>query len=77
MEEESLLLHHPRAAPRRFNPKGKAWLPILHTQRGPWHFTALYSNTARAHDLKKTGDWVVLYRLSARTPPPVVRVRFP
>lgn len=51
----------PVIAPRRFNPEGKAWLPILHTQRGPWHFTALYSNTARAHDLKKTGDWVVLY----------------
>lgn len=51
----------PVIAPRRFNPEGKAWLPILHTQRGPWHFTALFSNTARAHDLKKTGDWVVLY----------------
>ena len=45
-------------APRRFNPDGKAWLPVLHTARGDWHFTALYSNTARAHDL---GDWVVIY----------------
>ena len=50
-----------KIAPRRFNPEGKAWLPILHTQRGDWHFTALYSNTARAHDLGKTNDWVVLY----------------
>jgi hypothetical protein len=50
-----------RIAPRRFNPTGEAWLPILHTQRGQWHFTALYSNTARAHELGKTNDWVVIY----------------
>jgi DNA uptake protein ComE-like DNA-binding protein len=48
-------------APKRFNPEGKAWLPILHTERGPWHFTALYSNTARAHDLRKTTDWVLIF----------------
>jgi putative hydrolase len=48
-------------APRRFNPEGRSWLPILHTQRGDWHFTALYSNTARAHELGRTQDWVVLY----------------
>jgi predicted flap endonuclease-1-like 5' DNA nuclease len=48
-------------APRRFNPRRRAWLPVLHTQRGPWHFTALYSNTARAHELGKTRDWVVIY----------------
>lgn len=51
----------PMIAPRRFNPRGEAWLPILHTRRGPWHFTALYSNTARAHALDRTRDWVVLY----------------
>jgi DNA polymerase (family X) len=50
-----------RIAPRRFNPQGTAWLPILHAQRGDWHFTALYSNTARAHDLGRTTDWVVIY----------------
>ncbi len=50
-----------KIAPRRFNPTGEAWLPILHSQRGDWHFTALFSNTARAHDLGKTDDWVVLY----------------
>lgn len=50
-----------KIAPRRFNPSGEAWLPILHAQRGDWHFTALFSNTARAHDLGKTDDWVVLY----------------
>jgi hypothetical protein len=48
-------------APKRFNPEGKAWLPVLHTRRGEWHFTALFSNTARAHELKRTDDWVVIY----------------
>lgn len=48
-------------APRRFNPEGRAWLPILHTSRGDRHYTALFSNTARAHELHKTGDWVVLF----------------
>jgi len=47
--------------PRRFNPEGEAWLPVLHTQRGGWHFSALYSNTARAHELGHTRDWVVVY----------------
>ena len=48
-------------APRRFNPTGEAWLPILHTRRGPRRYTALFSNTARAHRAAKTRDWVVLY----------------
>ncbi len=48
-------------APRRFNPQGESWLPILHTERGQWSFTALYSNTARAHELGKVHDWVVIY----------------
>jgi DNA polymerase (family 10) len=51
----------PTIAPRRFNPRGEAWLPVLHTQRAPWHFTALYSNTARAHELGREHDWVVVY----------------
>ena len=52
-------------APKRFNPKGEAWLPILHTERGPWHFTAApYSNTARAHELGKTADWVIVFYAS-------------
>ena len=50
-----------KIAPRRFNPGGEAWLPILHTERGHWHFTALFSNTARAHQLGRTHDWVVVY----------------
>lgn len=48
-------------APKRFNPKGNAWLPILHTERGLWHFTVLFSNTARAHELGKTADWVIVF----------------
>jgi DNA polymerase (family 10) len=51
----------PTIAPRRFNPDGKAWLAVLHTRGGDWHFTALYSNTATAHKLKRTHDWVVVY----------------
>jgi DNA polymerase (family 10) len=50
-----------RIAPHRFNPSGRRWLPVLHTERGPWHFTALFSNTARAHELGRTRDWVVVY----------------
>jgi hypothetical protein len=51
----------PTIAPRRFNPSNEAWLPILHTDREGWHFTALFSNTGRAHDLGRTRDWVVIY----------------
>lgn len=51
----------PLITPRRMNPEAKAWLPILHTQRGKTHFTALYSNTGRAHALGRTRDWVILY----------------
>jgi putative hydrolase len=48
-------------APKRFNPTREAWLPILHTERGPWHFSVLFSNTALAHSLGRTKDWVVVY----------------
>jgi putative hydrolase len=51
----------PKIAPRRFNPTGEAWLPVLHTRRGEWSFTALYSNTARAHELGKEHEWVVVF----------------
>lgn len=51
----------PLIAPRRFNPEGKAWLPILHSEHDEWHFTLLYSNTALAHELKRTHDWVIVY----------------
>lgn len=51
----------PRVAPRRFNPSGEAWLPVMHTERAGWSFTTLYSNTPRAHELGRTRDWVVIY----------------
>lgn len=47
--------------PRRFNPAEEAWLPVMHASHDPWHFTALFSNTAHAHQLKKTRDWVVIH----------------
>ncbi|REJ73088.1 MAG: DNA-binding protein [Acidobacteria bacterium] len=50
-----------KIAPRRFNPQQRAWLPVGHYRRGPWDFTALFSNTARAHELRRTHDWVILY----------------
>jgi putative hydrolase len=48
-------------APRRFNPTGARWLPVLHTTRDGHHFTAVFSNTARAHELGRTNDWVVIF----------------
>ncbi len=51
----------PRIAPRRNNPDGAAWLPIFHSLRDGWHFTALFSNTDRAHELDRVRDWVVIY----------------
>ncbi len=50
-----------KIAPRRFNPGGEAWLPVLETQRGARKYMVLFSNTARAHERGKTQDWVVLY----------------
>ena len=50
-----------KIAPRRFNPNREAWLPVLHTERDEWEFTAVFSNTARAHELNATRDWVVIY----------------
>ena len=50
-----------RIAPRRFNPEGTAWLPIMHDQEREWHVTLMYSNTARAHERGATHDWVVVY----------------
>lgn len=47
-------------SPQRHNPDGEAWLPLLHTERHAWRFTALFSNTARAHMLDRIHDWVVI-----------------
>ena len=51
----------PRISPQRNNPEGVAWLPILHSYEDGWHFTALFSNTDRAHELGRVRDWVVIY----------------
>lgn len=50
-----------KIAPKRFNPTGEAWLPVLHARRGKWDLTLLFSNTQKAHELRKTHDWVVIY----------------
>jgi len=50
-----------RIAPRRLNPAGEAWLPVLHTRRDGWNFTALFSNTERAHLLHRAHEWVVIF----------------
>jgi len=51
----------PRITPRRFNLNHEAWLPVMHVDRDGWSFTALFSNTALAHQLGHTHDWVILY----------------
>ncbi len=56
-----------RIAPPRFNPERAAWLPVLRTQRGSHQYTALFSNTPRAHALGRTDDWVVLYADDGRS----------
>src|SRR3954447_18307252 len=55
----------PRIAPRRFNPEGKAWMPVLNTRYGPWHFRAQLSNSERAHELHRTYDWVLVFYTGA------------
>jgi Holliday junction resolvasome RuvABC DNA-binding subunit len=50
-----------KIAPRRFNPRRERWLPVMSVEREGWSLDALFSNTARSHDLGKTDDWVVIY----------------
>jgi len=50
-----------KIAPKRFNPTGEAWLPIMHKRVRDYRITLLFSNTKRAHEKGKTRDWVVLY----------------
>jgi hypothetical protein len=49
-----------RITPRRFNPQHEPWLPLFVADRDGWRFRALFSNTALAHRLGKTHDWVVI-----------------
>lgn len=48
-------------SPRRFNPNGDVRIPILHAERAPWRFTALYSNSPNAHRFGRFGDWVIIF----------------
>ena len=48
-------------APKKLNPEGRAWLPILVIEHDGYKFTVMFSNTQTAHELKKTNDWVVVY----------------
>ncbi len=50
-------------APRRFNPTGEAWLPILRVKRHGRRYCAYYANTARSHQLDHLYDWVVVFCL--------------
>jgi hypothetical protein len=51
----------PTIAPRRFNPGQEPWLPLYREKRNGWLCRALFSNTALAHRLGQTQDWVVIY----------------
>ncbi|MFT5559009.1 MAG: putative hydrolase [Psychromonas sp.] len=51
----------PLITPKRFNPDNKAWLPTLHITLDHWHFTALFSNSERAHKLHHIFDWVIIF----------------
>ncbi|MBL8955093.1 MAG: DNA-binding protein [Myxococcaceae bacterium] len=51
----------PLISPVRMNPDHSAWLPVLHAEASGFTFTAMYSNTPRAHRLGRTHDWVVIY----------------
>jgi Helix-hairpin-helix domain len=48
--------------PSQHNPAHESWLPIMHAERDGRHYTAMYSNTAKAHQLHATHDWVVIFR---------------
>lgn len=49
-----------KIAPRRFNPRHEAWLPVMHHLQNGWSFDVMFSNTWRAHQLGHCDDWVVV-----------------
>lgn len=51
----------PRIAPRHFNPEGERWLGVARNDVKGWKMKALFSNTALAHRVGRTRDWVVIY----------------
>jgi DNA polymerase (family 10) len=50
----------PTVSPRRFNPENEPWLPVYQANRAGWRCRAIFSNTALAHRLGQTHDWVVI-----------------
>ncbi len=42
-------------------PRAPPGCPVLHSYEDGWHFTTLFSNTDRAHELGRVRDWVVVY----------------
>lgn len=48
--------------PSQQNPSHESWLPIMHTDRDGRHYTALFSNTPKAHQQNATHDWVIIFR---------------
>ncbi|AOZ04346.1 hypothetical protein BKK81_33805 (plasmid) [Cupriavidus sp. USMAHM13] len=59
--ENARALAQPTIAPKHLSAEVKTLLPVLHATRDGRSFTALYSDTMRAYELGRTGDWVVLY----------------
>jgi hypothetical protein len=51
----------PTVAPRRFNSDNEPWLPLFFANRNGWRFRARFSNTALAHRLGQTRDWVIVF----------------
>lgn len=51
----------PKIVPKERNPDGEQWLPVMYRRLNNERVVLLYSNTATAHRLGKTHDWVVLY----------------
>jgi hypothetical protein len=50
----------PTLSPNRFNPHNEPWLPLLAVRRNGWNYRARYSNSALAHRLGRTQDWVLV-----------------
>ncbi len=51
----------PTIRPRQCNEGNEKWLPVWRLERAGWRYRVLHSNTALAHRLGTTHDWVVLY----------------
>jgi hypothetical protein len=51
----------PTIAPEEFNPARDSFLPLYFVRRRGWKCRALFANTALAHRLGRTRDWVVIY----------------